>query len=269
MTREQPPQSAPPRPVPERGETQDVWAGLRQHTVARIGLARCGASLATRPLLDLRLAHARARDAVHEQLDEARLLADLAELGLPVLSVASLAQDRQHYLMRPDLGRLLAADAKAVLAPHGNRDHDVAFVVADGLSARAVQTHARPLLAAALPALRAEGWRIAPLVVARQGRVAIGDPIAAELRAAIVTVLIGERPGLSAPDSMGAYLTWRPGPDTTDADRNCISNIRPEGVGYADAAFKLLHLLRAMRSRRMSGVRLKDDSDRLLIADHP
>jgi ethanolamine ammonia-lyase small subunit len=122
-----------------------------------------------------------------------------------------------------------------------------------------------PVLASVLPTLRADGWRIAPLVMARHGRVAIGDAVAAVLRADCVTVLIGERPGLSAPDSMGAYLTWQPGPQPTDAERNCISNIRPEGIGYADAAFKIAHLLRAMRARRLSGVQLKDDSDRLLI----
>jgi ethanolamine ammonia-lyase small subunit len=241
-------------------------------TAARIGLARSGASLATAPLLDLRLAHARARDAVHAPLDDARLTADLATLGLPVLAVSSAAQDRQQFLMRPDLGRRLAADAAAVLAPYANTDHDtnrydLAFVISDGLSARAVATHAEPLLAAALPALRSAGWRIAPLVVAQHGRVAIGDAIAAALQARIVVVLIGERPGLSAPDSMGAYLTYRPTPQTTDAERNCISNIRPEGLSYADAAGKLVLLLRAMRMRRLSGVGLKDGADRLLIEE--
>jgi ethanolamine ammonia-lyase small subunit len=236
-------------------------------TAARIGLARSGASLATAPLLDLRLAHARARDAVHAPLDDARLTADLATLGLPVLAVSSAAQDRQQFLMRPDLGRRLAADAAAVLAPYANTDHDVTFVISDGLAARAVATHAEPLLAAALPALRSAGWRIAPLVVAQHGRVAIGDAIAAALQASIVVVLIGERPGLSAPDSMGAYLTWRPTPQTTDAERNCISNIRPAGLGYTEAAAKLTGLLRAMRTRGISGVALKDESDGLLIGD--
>ena len=246
---------------------QDIWTGLRRLTAARIGLARSGASLATRPVLELRLAHARARDAVHAPLDERRLQDDLGQFGLPVLTVASAVRDRQHYLMRPDLGRQLAADAEAVLASHRAGGHDVAFVVADGLSARAVQQHACPVLAEVLAALRAEGWRIAPLTIVRHGRVAIGDAIAAMLGAGIVVTLIGERPGLSAPDSMGAYLTWRPGPLTSDADRNCISSIRPEGVGYADAAFKLTHMLRAIRSHQMSGVRLKDDSDRLLIGE--
>ncbi len=138
-------------------------------------------------------------------------------------------------------------------------------MIADGLSARAVQTHARPVLAGVLPLLRAEGWRIAPFVVVRHGRVAVGDAVAAALCADCVAVLIGERPGLTAPDSMGAYLTWQPGAQTTDADRNCISNIRPEGIGYVEAAFKLAQMLRAMRARRLSGLRLKDDAGRLLI----
>ncbi len=203
---------------------------MRALTAARIGLARSGASLATAPLLDFRLAHARARDAVHAPLDAARLADDAAALGLPILTIDSAAADRRVYLMRPDLGRRLGAEAAAALAARAG-DYDVAVALVDGLSARAVQDHAVPVLAAALPALRAEGWRIAPLVIVRQGRVAIGDAIAAELGAGAVVVLIGERPGLSAPDSLGAYLTWQPRPDSTDADRNCISNIRPEGIG--------------------------------------
>lgn len=253
------------RAPPDRPPQDDgVWGGLRRLTPARIGLKRAGASLATGPLLDFQLAHARARDAVHEPLDQARLLADLAGLGLPVLAIASAVEDRQRYLMRPDLGRQLAPGAEATLKPHAGR-HDVVFVTTDGLSARAVQTHAASVLACVLSVLRAEGQKLAPLVVVRHGRVAVGDAVATALGADCVAVLIGERPGLSAPDSMGAYLTWQPGAQTTDADRNCISNIRPDGIGYADAAFKLLHLLRAMRARRLSGVLLKDDSDRLLI----
>ena len=254
--------------TPQRQQVDDaLWTGLRRLTAARIGLRRSGASLATAPLLEFKLAHARARDAVHEPLDDKRLSAEIAGHGIEVLSVASAAGDRQSYLMRPDLGRRLAPGAEATLAPHAG-DYDLAFVVCDGLSARAVQTHAPPVLARVLPALRTDGWRLAPLVVVRQGRVAIGDVIATLLRADAVAVLIGERPGLSAPDSMGGYLTWRPGPPTTDADRNCISNIRPDGIGYEGAAFKIAHLLRAIRGGRLSGVRLKDDSDRLLVEQH-
>jgi len=255
------------RPKPVSGD-DGLWADLRRQTAARIGLARSGASLATAPLLGFKLDHARARDAVHEPLDEARLIADLEALGTKVLSVASAATDRKQFLMRPDLGRRLAPGTDAMLTPHA-ADHDVVFVIADGLSARAVQSHAGEVVKLVHQALQSDGWRIAPLVVVRHGRVAIGDAIATLLRAKSIVMLIGERPGLTAPDSMGAYLTWQPGPRTTDADRNCISNIRPDGIGYADAAFKIAHLLRAMRTHRMSGVQLKDDSDRLLLGERP
>jgi ethanolamine ammonia-lyase small subunit len=256
-------------PVPARDE--EIWTELRKLTAARIGLARSGAALATKPLLDFRLAHARARDAVYETLDEARLVAGLKNFGLPVVSVSSAAPDRKSYLMQPDLGRTLgrtpATDTEAIFGPYQGKHYDVAFVIADGLSACAVQTHAQPLLAEVLPALRTEDWLIAPLVVVQQGRVAIGDAIASALHADVVVVLIGERPGLSAPGSMGIYLTWQSGMPRTDADRNCISNVRPEGLAYADAGFRLLHTLRAIRARRISGVPLKDDSGRLLIDD--
>src|SRR5262249_16042136 len=209
------PDHRPPAPTPPLQD--EPWAELRALTAARIALPRAGASLATAPQLDLRLAHARARDAVHAQLDEARLVAELAPLGLPVLAVASAAADRTHYLMHPDLGRRLAGDAGARLAAHAGSGHDAA----------------------------------------------IGDENAPALAADIAVVAIGERPGLSAPDSMGGYLTFKPTPGTTDAERNCISNIRPEGLAYADAAVTLVHLLRAMRARQISGVQLKDD--RLLL----
>ena len=241
----------------------DTWAGLRRLTAARIGLARTGASLATGPLLDFKLAHARARDAVHDPLDQARLTTDLAGFGLPVRAVASAAQDRQTYLMRPDLGRRLAAGAETALAKEADR-YDVVIVIADGLSARAVQTHARPLLAELLPALRNQAFHVAPLIVAQHARVALGDAIATSLGADCAAMLIGERPGLTAPDSMGAYLTWRPRAQTTDAERNCVSNIRPEGIGYAEAAGKLAYLLAAIRSRQLSGVQIKDEQDALL-----
>jgi ethanolamine ammonia-lyase small subunit len=247
--------------------SDDPWAALRRLTAARIGLARSGASLATGPLLEFRLAHARARDAVHAPLDEERLRADLAALGLPVLTVASAVTDRPQYLMRPDLGRQLAHDAEAMLTRHAGDGRDVALVITDGLSARAVERHAAPLLAALLPQLQADGWRVAPLTLARQGRVAIGDAVAQLLRARMVVVLIGERPGLSAPDSIGAYLTWQPGPHTTDANRNCISNIRPEGIDPTSATLKLMQFMRAMRAREISGVALKDESEQLLIGD--
>jgi ethanolamine ammonia-lyase small subunit len=241
-------------------DAADPWAPLRRLTAARIGLARTGASLATSALLDFRLAHARARDAVHAALDESRVIADLKALGLPVLTIASAATDRSQYLLRPDLGRSLAKSAIDILDPHAGH-YDLAFVVTEGLSARAVQAHACPVLATLVPTLACEGWRIAPIVLVQLGRVAIGDRVARALGADCVVILIGERPGLTAPDSMGAYLTWNPGPQTTDAERNCISNVRPDGTGYADAALRIAHLLREMRARRLSGVALKDSSD--------
>lgn len=251
---------------PAKPGDDTLWSDLRKLTAARIGLKRSGASLATAPLLEFQLAHARARDAVHAPLDEAQLAADLGAFGLPVLSIASAVGGKQSYLMRPDLGRQLAPGAAGILSQHAGA-YDVVFVISDGLSAQAVQRHAAPLLAEVLPALRAQGWRIAPIVIVRHGRVAIGDAIATATGALCAAVLIGERPGLSAPDSMGAYITWQPNAQTTDADRNCLSNIRPAGIGTADAAFKLTHLMAAMRARRQSGVSLKDLSDRLLLGD--
>ena len=241
--------------------TNPGWPTLRGLTTARIGLERTGASVATRPLLEFRLAHAQARDAVHAALGD---VPGLDALGLPVLQATTLAESRHAYLMRPDLGRRLRPDAVAALAlhamPHGG-EHALAVVVADGLSAAAAERHATPLLARLLPALRTEGWPMTPLVVLRQARVAAGDAVAAALGASVVLVLIGERPGLTAPDSLGAYVTWAPHPATTDADRNCVSNIRPAGLGYDDAAFRLAFLLRAMRAGGASGVGLKDGSD--------
>jgi ethanolamine ammonia-lyase small subunit len=255
------------RPAPDHPSQADtLWTDLRRLTAARIGLQRAGASLATGPLLDFRLAHARARDAVHEPLDDKRLIVDLAALGWPVIDIASAVEDRTSYLMRPDLGRQLAGGAQAVLEAHAGR-YDIVFVITDGLSARAVQSHTAPVLTCLLPALQKQNWRIAPLVIVRNGRVAVGDAVANALNADCVAILIGERPGLSAPDSMGAYLTWQPSPHSTDADRNCISNIRPDGIGYANAGKKILHLLQAIRAQRLSGVRIKDDSDRLLTGE--
>jgi ethanolamine ammonia-lyase small subunit len=243
---------------PPSPPSHDSWAELRRLTNARIGLARAGASLGTAPLLAFQLAHARARDAVHAALDEPKLAAMLAPLGKRTLSLISRAEDRQSYLMRPDLGRRLSDASQAALAEHADT-FDVAFAVIDGLSPRAVETHAPAVLAALLT--RFAEWRIAPLSIVKHGRVATGDAIANALGAHCVVVLIGERPGLSAPDSMGAYLTWQPTTATTDAERNCISNIRPDGIGYDEAARKMAHLLSAMRRRQLSGVRLKDDSD--------
>jgi ethanolamine ammonia-lyase small subunit len=219
---------------------------LRSFTPARVGIGRTGDSLPTAELLRFQLDHARARDAVHEPLDP-------ASLGVPHVLVRSAAPDRATYLRRPDLGRRLAPDTQLQRG-----DYDAAFVIVDGLSAPAVHRHAVPLLEAVTALLAT--WRLAPLTVALQGRVAIGDEIGERLGARLVVVLIGERPGLTSPDSLGAYLTWDPRAGRTDAERNCISNIRPEGLSYQAAAGTLVFLMAAARSRRLSGVALKDES---------
>ena len=228
---------------------------LRRLTLARVGLGRSGASQTTADALAFALAHARARDAVHDALDGDALAKDLAALGHAVLSAHSAAPDRRTYLLRPDLGRTLDAD----IVLDGGGPFDLALVAADGLSARAVQAHAAPLLAALSP--RLEGLALSPVVIAEQARVALGDAIGAGLKARAVLVLIGERPGLSSPDSLGAYLTFDPREGRTDAERNCVSNIRPEGLGYDAAAFRLAWLIREALSRRLTGVGLKDESD--------
>jgi ethanolamine ammonia-lyase small subunit len=240
-------------------EPPDIWASARAVTPARIGLARAGASIATTPWLAFRLAHARARDAVHAQLDVARLAADLAAIGWAdeVLAVESAVADRQEYLLRPDLGRRLSAGAETRLGVTG--PCDLAIVVADGLSARAAQAYAASVLAAMRPALT--DWSVAAPVIVLNGRVAIGDSVAGRRQARAVLVLIGERPGLSAPDSLGAYITWMPHTATTDAERNCVSNIRPGGNAPGEAAARIVFLLGAMRRRGVSGVALKDESE--------
>jgi ethanolamine ammonia-lyase small subunit len=219
---------------------------LRSFTPARVALGRTGHSLPTAELLRFRLDHARARDAVYEALDA-------RSLGLPHLLLHSAAPDRATYLRRPDLGRQLAPGAQI---EHG--DYDAAIVIADGLSARAVHNHAVPLLAALEPLLA--DWRLAPLTVVLQGRVAIGDEIGHQLGARLVVMLIGERPGLTSPDSLGIYLTWDPRPGRTDAERNCISNVRTEGLAYPVAARMLHFLMSQSRLRKISGVSLKEDA---------
>ena len=239
------------------------WARLCAHTPARIGLPRSGVSLASGAVLELRAAHAVARDAVWTPLDRDALMRELAAFGPPAIPTASRAADRSAFLMRPDLGRTLDVPSADALAVHCG-GYDLAIVVADGLSATATQRQAPPLLAALWPAL-AE-WRVAPLVVAEQSRVALGDEIALALGAASVLMLIGERPGLSATDSLGAYLTWNVRPGLTDADRNCVSNIRPEGVDYEEAARQIVYLLNAARVGGFSGVGLKNRIDEALAA---
>jgi ethanolamine ammonia-lyase small subunit len=208
-------------------------------------------------MLDFQLAHARARDAVHTPLDVDALVAALD--GLPHVAVRSMAADRGTYLRRPDLGRRLDPDCLGEL-PAG--DWDLVFVLADGLSATAVQQHAPKLLKAILPKL--PGWKVAPVVIAIQGRVALGDEIGGALGAKLCAVLIGERPGLSVADSLGVYLTYEPRPGRRDSERNCISNIHPAGgLSPEAAAAKLAWLMTEARHRRLTGVDLKDEAPAL------
>lgn len=256
----------------------DPWQALRRFTAARIGLGHSGASQPTRAQLDFQLGHARARDAVHGALDTAQLNAALAPAwpaALGPLLLHSAAADRNIYLQRPDLGRQLDAPSRQLLrARHGGAAqedrYDLSVVVADGLSALAVMRHAAPLLQSLHARLQAQAWRLAPVAIVQQGRVAVGDEVGELLGAKIVLVLIGERPGLSSPDSMGLYLTWAPRVGLTDERRNCISNVRPAGLAVDDAADRLHYLLAEAHRRQLSGVHLKDDSalqDRRLRGD--
>jgi ethanolamine ammonia-lyase small subunit len=243
--------------------SNDQLAFLRTYTAARIVQGRAGHGLPTRALLDFQLDHARARDAVYASLNVPELLAGLA--GLPNVPAAaplllqSRATDRPTYLKRPDWGRQLHADSAALLTNTNHVPADLCIVLADGLSATAINHHALPLLRLLLPELAALGWQLAPICVVEQGRVAIADAVAHALNASTTMILIGERPGLSSPDSLGAYLTYRPRPGLTDEARNCVSNIRPEGLTYVPAAQKLLYLLTEMRRRHCSGIGLKDE----------
>jgi ethanolamine ammonia-lyase small subunit len=239
-----------PAPAAEALEPRDLFARLRRATPARVGLGRAGQGLPTAPMLAFQLAHARAVDAVHAVMDVEQIRAALAR---PSLVADSAAPDRTRYLQDPELGRRLGPGAADL--PHG--PYDLAVVVGDGLSASAVHAHAVAVVQAL--AERLSDWSLAPVVLVRQARVAIGDPIGAALGARSVVVLIGERPGLSAADSLGAYLTWAPAPGRRDSERNCVSNIRtPGGLAPALAADKIAWLLREARRLGLSGIGLKD-----------
>jgi ethanolamine ammonia-lyase small subunit len=237
------------------------WDRLRAFTPARIGIDPVGVSQPTSAHLAFQWDHAQARDAVHSKLkvEVLRQCFQTEESALAVV-LHSQARDRQEYLVRPDLGRRLdaaSADALAAL-PQG---WDVVVVVADGLSATAVNRYAPILRGCIVAALGEMGWRIGPSCVVQQGRVAIGDDVAVRLNADMVIVLIGERPGLSAPDSLGVYLTWKPRLDTVDSERNCISNVREGGLPCVVAAARLLYLVEEARRLGLSGVGLKEDAE--------
>jgi|HubBroStandDraft_1064217.scaffolds.fasta_scaffold48220_3 ethanolamine ammonia-lyase small subunit len=239
---------------------------LRALTPARVGLACTGVSLETRDLLDFQRFHAQARDAVHSRLEAASLVTTLAQISsAEVLRLHSAAADRATYLQRPDLGRTLDEPSRDQLFRHAPPTEapskKLAFIVADGLSSLAVERHAAALISELFPHL--DGWKLTPICVVEQARVAIGDEIGLALGAEISVVLIGERPGLSSPDSLGVYITFDPRPGRTDAERNCISNIRAEGMSYTQAAAQLVYYLTEARRRQLTGVALKEESHRL------
>lgn len=238
---------------------KDPWISLRAYTTARIALGRTGTSVPLEEVLRFRLAHAHARDAVHSLPDVESLQQQVNALQAPVQVLHSSAADRQEYLQRPDKGRRLDAASAETLSAMAGTGNEVAIVIADGLSATAVNRHTAPLLEQLLPLIRAAGMALAPVCIVQQGRVAVGDEVGALLKAKAVLVLIGERPGLSSPDSLGIYLTFQPSIGLTDEARNCISNIRPEGLSYRAAAEKAFYLLRESLRLQLSGVHLKDN----------
>jgi len=242
----------------------DPWSRLRRFTGARIGLGRAGAGIPTAETLRFKLAHAQARDAVNAELDLARLIEELHSLHQQVLTLHSAAKSRPEYLRRPDLGRKLDEASRELLAAQPQNDPDLAIVIADGLSSLAIATNVKRFLEVFLPL--AKGWKLAPLCIVREGRVASGDEAGHLLGAKCVVVLIGERPGLSSPDSMGIYLTFAPRPGLTDERRNCISNVREAGLPHPAAAAKLAYLTNEALRRQLSGVDLKDD---MVLEDSP
>lgn len=246
----------------------DPWASLRAFTPARIALGRTGTAIPLQEVLQFRMAHAHARDAVYSLLDREALITQLQQMQLPVNLLHSQAADRHEYLQRPDKGRKLDQASAGLLASIAGdaAQNTVAIILADGLSATAINRHALPLLEKVLLLLQQAGITVAPLSIVEQARVAIGDEIGSLLKATLAVVLIGERPGLSSPDSLGVYLTYRPQPGLTDEARNCISNIRPEGLSYSIAAGKLFYLIQEALRLQLSGIFLKDNEASNLLS---
>ena len=235
----------------------DAWYYLRQHTAARIAIGRSGGSQTTSSILDFRLSHARAKDAVNATFDPAFVAGPLNDAGIPTETLCTNVRDRREYLLRPDLGRSLDEASKASLA--GRAATDLVIIISDGLAAAAAERHAAATALPLILELRAAGWNIAPVFIIPLGRVKVQDEIGSALNARFSLMLLGERPGLGSPDSLGAYFTADPSPARTDADRNCVSNIRPEGLPPTDAAAKLAWLLKESRRLGLSGVNLKDN----------
>lgn len=242
----------------------NAWEKLKQFTDARIALGRAGGSLPTRPALEFQLAHAQAKDAVLKALDVESMIRQLSELQMSVLQIESCAVDKDLYLKRPDLGRELSEASRQLLSDHAQQHdegYDVAIVAGDGLSARAIEDNAPYFIQQLHDACLAQGWSVAPLVLATGSRVALGDETAQILHAKMLVMLIGERPGLSSPDSMGIYFTWQAHKGCHDAMRNCISNVRPAGLPVTVAIQRLLGLMKKSVELGLSGVQLKDEHE--------
>lgn len=238
----------------------DPWGHLKKYTQARIALGKCGTSLPTAAMLDFQLCHARARDAVHTQLDFEKTREAIEwKTGDRVFLLKSKVYDRFEYLRRPDLGRMLADESIEMLRTGADKHkYNIALVIADGLSATAIEQNVVPFFELLIPALKASAYTLAPVSLVQNGRVAVADQIGYHLGAQLVVMFIGERPGLKSSNSMGIYMTYNPEPGTTDERRNCISNIRPEGMSCSAGVSKLLYLIQEAFQRKVSGVHLKD-----------
>lgn len=243
---------------------QDEWEKLKQFTDARIAIGRAGSSIPTRPMLEFQLAHAQARDAVYQPLDVASLTKQIQSLGLKTISVKSQAEDKQTYLKRPDLGRVLAQESVEIVTEYQHQhanEFDVCIVVGDGLSALAIEENAFKLIQSLQLEITQENWSLTPIVMATGSRVALGDQVCELLKAKMLIMLIGERPGLSSPDSLGIYYTFGAKSGDLDSKRNCISNVRPAGLSIPIATQRLMNLMRKSKSLGYSGVKLKDDHE--------
>lgn len=241
--------------------THDAWCELRTQTPARVAIGRAGGSLPTNEWLNFKSAHAAARDAVHSAFDAERLARDIADLGVPTVVLSTAATDKGTFLRHPDRGRApdAASRDKLLASIPPAASYDLSIIVSDGLSALAAERQVAPLLALLLPHLVSDGWRLAPIAVVPFGRVALQDEIGSLCRARLGVILLGERPGLGTPDSLGAYLVYAPRPGNTDANRNCVSNIHPQGLAFAAASDTLHYLLSEARRRQESGIALKDE----------
>lgn len=244
---------------------EDTWSTLRRFTDARIGLGRTGSALPTNEVLKFALAHARARDAVTAPTDWDAVERSIAALTLATHRIASAAETRDIYLRRPDLGRTLSEAARASLSALGRQDYDLVILAGDGLSSTGLTANAAAVIGALQSHIKKNGWTLAPILLASQARVALADEAGDILGAKAALVLIGERPGLSSPDSLGAYLTWHPRVGRSDAERNCVSNIRKGGLSHDEGAFKIAWLLGQALKFRLTGVSLKDESDQVRI----